>query len=36
MKKKPKQLKKIPYDLVAYVQIEGEAIRDPNDETHRL
>ena len=31
MAKKPKKLKKIPIDLVAYVQIEGEAIRDAND-----
>lgn len=27
----PKKLKKIPADLVAYVQIEGEAIKDAND-----
>lgn len=26
-----KKLKKIPADLVSYVQIEGEAIRDAND-----
>jgi hypothetical protein len=31
MAKKPKKLKKIPADLVAYVLIEGEAIRDTND-----
>ena len=27
----PKKLKKIPADLVAYVQIEGEAVKDSND-----
>ena len=27
----PKKLKKIPADLVAYVIIEGEAIKDTND-----
>ncbi len=27
----PKKLKKIPYDLVSYIQIETEAIRDSND-----
>jgi hypothetical protein len=26
-----KKLKKIPSDLLAYIQIEGEAIRDAND-----
>ena len=26
-----KKLKKIPYDLVSYIQIETEAIRDSND-----
>ena len=26
-----KKLKRIPYDLVSYVQIEGEAIKDAND-----
>lgn len=26
-----KKLKKIPYDLVAYIQIETEAIQDAND-----
>ena len=26
-----KRLKKIPYDLVSYIQIETEAIRDYND-----
>ena len=26
-----KKLKKIPYDLVSYIQIETEAIRDAND-----
>ena len=26
-----KKLKKIPYDLVAYIQIETEAIKDSND-----
>ena len=26
-----KKLKKIPYDLVSYIQIETEAIRDTND-----
>ena len=26
-----KKLKKIPYDVVAYIQIETEAIRDAND-----
>ena len=26
-----KKLKKIPYDLVAYIQIETEAIEDSND-----
>ena len=29
--KKPKKLKRIPSELLAYVQIEGEAIRDAND-----
>ena len=28
---KPKKLKKIPYDLVSYIQIETEAINDAND-----
>lgn len=28
---KPKKLKRIPYDLVSYIQIETEAIRDAND-----
>lgn len=28
---KAKKLKKIPYDLVAYIQIETEAIKDFND-----
>ena len=28
---KPKKLKKIPIDLVSYIQIETEAIRDYND-----
>lgn len=28
---KPKKLKKIPYDLVSYIQIETEAIKDYND-----
>lgn len=28
---KPKKLKKIPSDLVSYIQIETEAIRDSND-----
>lgn len=28
---KPKKLKKIPSDLVSYIQIETEAIRDHND-----
>jgi len=28
---KPKKLKKIPSDLVPYIQIETEAIRDSND-----
>ena len=28
---KPKKLKKIPYDLVAYITIETEAIKDAND-----
>ena len=28
---KPKKLKKIPYDLVSYIQIETEAIKDSND-----
>lgn len=27
----PKKLKKIPYDLVSYIRIETEAIRDAND-----
>ena len=27
----PKKLKKIPADLVSYIQIETEAIRDAND-----
>ena len=31
MFKKPKKLKKIPSDLVSYIQIETEAIRDFND-----
>ena len=31
MKKKPKKLKKIPVDLVSYIQIETEAIKDFND-----
>ena len=26
-----KKLKKIPYDLVSYIQIETEAIEDSND-----
>lgn len=26
-----KKLKKIPYDLVSYIQIEAEAIKDAND-----
>lgn len=29
--RKPKKLKKIPSDLVSYIQIETEAIRDFND-----
>lgn len=29
--KKAKQLKKIPYSLVSYIIIEGEAVRDAND-----
>ena len=28
---RPKKLKKIPSDLVHYIQIEGEAIKDAND-----
>lgn len=28
---KPKKLKKIPSDLVSYIQIEAEAIKDAND-----
>lgn len=28
---KPKKLKRIPADLVSYIQIETEAIRDAND-----
>ena len=28
---KPKKLKKIPADLVSYIQIETEAIKDAND-----
>lgn len=28
---KPKKLKRIPSDLVAYIQIETESIRDSND-----
>ena len=28
---KPKKLSKIPSDLVSYIQIETEAIRDSND-----
>lgn len=28
---RPKKLKKIPYDLVAYIQIETEAIKTKND-----
>ena len=27
----PKKLKKIPYDLVSYVQIEGEDVKSAND-----
>lgn len=27
----PKKLKRIPYDLVSYIQIETEAIKDYND-----
>ncbi len=27
----PQKLPKIPYDLVSYIQIETEAIRDYND-----
>ena len=27
----PKKLKRIPSDLVSYIQIEGEAIKDAND-----
>lgn len=27
----PRKLKKIPYDLVSYIQIETEAIKDAND-----
>ena len=27
----PKKLKKIPYDLVSYITIETEAIKDAND-----
>lgn len=29
--KSPKTLKKIPYDVVSYIQIETEAINDAND-----
>lgn len=28
---KPKNLKRIPYDLVSYIQIETESIKDAND-----
>jgi len=28
---RPKKLKKIPSDLLSYIQIEGEAIKDAND-----
>lgn len=28
---RPKTLKKIPYDLVSYIQIETESIKDAND-----
>ena len=31
MLKKPKKLKRIPVDLVSYIQIETEAIQDSND-----
>lgn len=31
MGKSPKKLKRIPYDLVSYIQIETEAIKDYND-----
>ena len=31
IKRKPKKLKKIPVDLVSYIQIETEAIKDFND-----
>lgn len=31
MNSKPKTLKKIPSDLVSYIQIETEAIKDSND-----
>ena len=30
---KPKKLAKIPYDLVSYIIIETEAIRDANDKS---
>jgi len=30
-KKGPEKLKKIPYDLVSYIQIECESIKDTND-----
>ena len=32
---KPKKLKKIPSDLVSYIQIETEAIKDANDKMVR-
>jgi len=28
---KPKKLKRIPLNIIPYVQIEGEAVRDAND-----
>ena len=31
MPKKPKKLKKIPYDLVSYIQVETESICDADD-----
>ena len=31
MPKKPKKLKKIPYDLISYIQVETESICDADD-----
>ena len=31
MRRKPKKLKRIPMDTIAYIQIEAESIKDSND-----